>query len=273
MDRRVGIVYLVTNTVNGKRYVGITVGTAEDRFKGHVNDMQRGSQLAFHCAIRRHGAEKFTVQELEECGTIEELKQRERDLIVELQTHVSLGRGYNMTKGGDGLFGFKHTESTKQIMSEKALARSPRSKEHSANISVGLQVWHAAPENQEQRRMMYDKRDMSYHDTPEYKAKISALHTGRKRPPEAGQNISRALKALGRKVPNETKRTISDKLKGNTNARKRIVQIDTNGMIVAVYPSTYAAAAAVGKISPGAIIACCKGRIPTAHGFTWQYAD
>ena len=50
-----GVVYLITNTVNGKVYVGQTINGLSKRWKGHKNDVRKGSQNPLHRAIRCTG--------------------------------------------------------------------------------------------------------------------------------------------------------------------------------------------------------------------------
>jgi predicted GIY-YIG superfamily endonuclease len=39
---RSGLIYLITNTVNGKRYIGQTVRTLRQRWQQHVRDAKQG---------------------------------------------------------------------------------------------------------------------------------------------------------------------------------------------------------------------------------------
>lgn len=61
-----------------------------------------------------------------------------------------------------------------------------------------------------------------------------------------------------------------NKGKPNTWSSKEVKQI-LNGVIVAVYPSTVAAAKAVNG-DPSAISAVCKGKHKTSKGFQWKYS-
>jgi group I intron endonuclease len=94
-------VYLITNLVNDKYYVGKTIHTAERRWKEHVSAAHhRGSAEArypLHCAIRKYGAAAFSVQVLSESGDTNKLER----LWIEVldATH----RGYNLTLGGEGV--------------------------------------------------------------------------------------------------------------------------------------------------------------------------
>lgn len=111
-------VYLITNGVNGKRYVGFTKRSIEKRFEGHCRAADRdGSCYALHEAMRKHGIENFYVELLEICLDRPTAALREQALIIELDTHVRNGRGYNMTKGGEGVTGL--SQASIDSMAEK----------------------------------------------------------------------------------------------------------------------------------------------------------
>lgn len=110
-----GVVYLITNNVNGKRYVGQTTKTIEHRFKQHK--ALKGACRAIESAIQKHGAENFKIEVLAAAGNQKELNETETRLICELGT-VS-PNGYNLQSGG-GQTGAVH-EETKRIQREKAL--------------------------------------------------------------------------------------------------------------------------------------------------------
>ena len=96
------IAYLITNTVNGKRYVGKTEKDVAKRWLWHVRDAANGSRQAIHRAIRKYGHEKFTMQVLSVAGSEEHLNFLERYFIREFKSRNSRF-GYNMTEGGDGV--------------------------------------------------------------------------------------------------------------------------------------------------------------------------
>ena len=59
-------VYLITNRVNGKRYVGITSRGYQERFKEHIHDALNGSKTILHNAIRKYGQDNFDIILLED---------------------------------------------------------------------------------------------------------------------------------------------------------------------------------------------------------------
>lgn len=79
----------------------------------------------------------------------------------------------------------------------------------------------------------------------------------------------------GREVSNETRRKISDKLKGipNLALSVKISQLTLDGELVAEHDSIRAAQIAVGRPKQSHICACCKGKLKSAYGYIWRYTD
>lgn len=100
-------VYVITNQVNGKRYIGITTKPVEQRLHEHILASRRGVPFALYGAMRKHGEESFQIECLESCAGEELAKRRERKYIAEMN---SMESGYNMTAGGDGFACLVRTE-------------------------------------------------------------------------------------------------------------------------------------------------------------------
>ena len=115
-----GMIYLITNKVDGKQYVGQTRSHYKNhdkyrpygikfRFKNHMNKAQCNSstsQSTYLCnAVRKHGRENFSVEEIEVCN-LEHLDEREIHWIKEYNTMFP--NGYNLTFGGKSTR-YRHT--------------------------------------------------------------------------------------------------------------------------------------------------------------------
>ncbi len=59
----------------------------------------------------------------------------------------------------------------------------------------------------------------------------------------------------------------------NFGKAKEVYQYDLNGKFIMSYPSTGAAARALGIKGSSHIGECCRGKIKTYKGFKWCYAD
>ncbi len=93
------LIYLITNIVNNKQYVGQTKRTIDARWKSHVYEAKLNKyDMYFHKAIRKYGSENFRIELLETCDETT-VYDRERYWIKTLGT---LGSGYNQHEGGKG---------------------------------------------------------------------------------------------------------------------------------------------------------------------------
>lgn len=113
-----GCVYKLTNKQNGLSYVGQVAKpgkTLDIRLREHRRDAQGGIQHLLSCAIREFGWDAFEYVELvSDIDDVEEIDRLERRYIKEFDTNVSGGGvGYNMTAGGQGTFGFKWSEKSR----------------------------------------------------------------------------------------------------------------------------------------------------------------
>jgi hypothetical protein len=94
--------YLVTNSVNGKEYVGITLGSLEKRWGEHASMGKSFVDSKLKRAIRKHGADKFRIELLRnDAKSYKDLMEQEKAEIARRGTYL---RGYNGTLGGELVF-------------------------------------------------------------------------------------------------------------------------------------------------------------------------
>ena len=93
-----GYIYKITNTLNGKVYIGQTIKTIQKRFTQHKNNSNKEyfSQIVLYKAFNKYGIENFTCEEVEEVPN-EELDEREKYWIEYYNSYFD---GYNSTLGG-----------------------------------------------------------------------------------------------------------------------------------------------------------------------------
>lgn len=164
--------YRITNSVNGKIYVGV-------HKTKHLDDGYMGSGKIIKQAIEKHGKEKFNKEILEFFQTYRDALAKEREIVTE--EFLNRPDTYNLRRGGGGGFdyinnsgiskfkGKKHSEETKQIIREKralqpptnlgknlsdehkqkigaktkkALSGSTKSEEHKQKIADAIKEWH-----------------------------------------------------------------------------------------------------------------------------------
>lgn len=109
-----GFIYIITNKVNGKHYIGQTIRSIQDRWREHCREKCHSGELnmLIKRAIHKYGKENFTITELEKCGA-DILNERE---IYYISLYNSYIDGYNMTKGG--------TSGTKPLKLNKGQQKS-----------------------------------------------------------------------------------------------------------------------------------------------------
>lgn len=107
-------IYLITNTKNGKVYVGVTCKTVEYRINQHVRGALRGNvDMAICRAIKAHGKEFFTISVLD---FVEDASAAYKSEEMWITRYDSFNHGYNMTHGGEvGWQGPKSVDHKRRI--------------------------------------------------------------------------------------------------------------------------------------------------------------
>ena len=223
-----GLIYLVTNTANGKCYVGKTMLSLERRKRAHQTDALNNSPLYFHRALIKYGFEAFIWRRKFISEDETELFRKEVEYIKKLGSKNP--RGYNLTDGGEGSSGRVCSQETRE-----KVASSLRGK--------------TLPDHVKEKIRASVKRTMS---TPEYKSKISKARKGLvkserhrqnlsiskrgsnnpSKRPEVGKKIGDALR--GRSIPIEVRIKISNSLRGikkgpiPEHVRQAVIQSNKN---------------------------------------------
>lgn len=157
------IVYRITNTVNGKEYIGQTKHTLKYRWTQHLSSAVKNSKLLVHKAIRKYGKEVFVVEVLHECKTKEEMDFVETFYIVLLNTRPP--NGYNFTDGGEGTSGIKLSKEHKAKLSVshtglkgpmKGRKHSEDSKRKMSEAKEGNQIHFGFKGSEESKKRMSD---------------------------------------------------------------------------------------------------------------------
>ena len=183
------LVYLVTNKANGKKYVGQHAGNnLESYWRRNVWLAERGYQgkRLLYRAIRKYHADGFEVKSLVIVGTKQEMDYYEIALIKTWNT-TNPEKGYNITAGGLGSLGVKHSVETRTKMS-KSHGLRPMSEDNKRKLL---------------ERNKGNKYSLGKKMTEENFQKLMAVHIGAKRSDESRQRMSEAHK--GKKPSEETK--------------------------------------------------------------------
>lgn len=129
------IVYLISNSITNKVYVGYTKYILEKRWSQHCkNAMKSKTNTPFYNAIRKYGTDIWVHSILETCALATEAKTQE---VLYIEKYNSYKNGYNATLGGDGNHGIVMSEESNKKRSQ-ALKGIPKNykrmhgKRHSA---------------------------------------------------------------------------------------------------------------------------------------------
>ena len=135
-----GFVYITTNLINGKQYIGQHKGDGSDNYLGS------GDRLII--AIKKYGKHNFKREIIEFANSVEELNELERYYIT-LANAVKSEDFYNIANGGyvnphngeeNGMFGKHHTLEAKNKMSKtkKEIYANPNHYIHSKEYSMKM---------------------------------------------------------------------------------------------------------------------------------------
>lgn len=88
---------------NGKSYIGLTTTSLEQRRKEHATSAKSGDTRCLYNALRKYGmADTLELIKIDTSDTLDELRKKEIEYIVEYNSYGGDGYGYNMTRGGEG---------------------------------------------------------------------------------------------------------------------------------------------------------------------------
>jgi group I intron endonuclease len=194
-------IYIITNKVNGKQYVGMTKNIKR-RWHQHIS--ANGSAPALHAAIKKYGNDGFIYSYICDAFDFEAACDLEQVLIKQHNTKTPYG--YNLTDGGDGVRGRPMTENDKKIRRETVLkfVNSLSAEERAKKFGVKGKKFTA--EQIEKLRISNKGKNLGKKASEETRAKMSIAHKNRVRKPlseETKEKIRQSL--LGRKMPEAEK--------------------------------------------------------------------
>jgi group I intron endonuclease len=211
-------IYLITNFVDGKRYVGQTRQKLSVRWYQHNHSS--------HCcylfsAIQKHGKENFGFESICDVPTQELADEIETYYISRYRTLVP--DGYNICLGGNArslsdagrrklsafFTGRKHTEETRKKISESRIGKHP-SKETCQRISIS-KIGKSHPILEETRKKI-SKAKKGKKQSEEHRLKTANLRRGTRHTEETRCKMSKRHK--GKKLSGETRKKISNARKG-----------------------------------------------------------
>lgn len=268
-------VYVHTNKINRKQYVGITSRVPEIRW-GSNGCGYRTTQIYFYNAIKKYGWDNFE-HEIKYVNLSEdEAKSKEMELIRDLHTCIydENCNGYNMTFGGEGRTGVKASEETKRKMSEahKGEKNAFYGKHHTEEVKQKFREDRQGT-NIGESNPFYGKKH-----SDEVKRKLSECASTRigKLNPNYGNHAlaGKNHPGYGKPLSGETKRKLSESRKGKFSGKdsptaKAVYCLETDK----VYATTREASKELG-VDASSIGKICKGTYKNDNikGYHFRYA-
>jgi group I intron endonuclease len=246
-----GYVYLITNTITGKRYVGQSkCDDIETRWASHRKMLKDSIGRYLLSAYHKYGIKNFKFQIIcicfdDICDVLEE------EYIKKFNTLVP--NGYNLKTGGKSS---RHSEETKQLIAKKLRER--------VTDEIRLEMRERAKNNPifsylkvytDEEKIIKSKMQKEYWAklTNEDKTKISDERKSRMK------TSAKVVAALE---------------KGRELLRRKVRKYDINNNLIAEY-KTITEASILNNISRSSISKVCLGKpkYKTAGGYIWKYVE
>lgn len=275
-----GYIYKITNTENGKIYIGQTRKSVQKRWTHHVtcakNTSNKDYNIPFHNAIRKYGRDAFRVDTIEECDN-SLLNDREIHWIAQLKSH-DREKGYNLSLGGLGYSQYEDAEllslwndglTSREIQEKIGICRSVLSERLKA-LGISCEAI----------------KERGYKSASITSGRMIHRYTIDGKYIDSFNSVSAATKATGisnmsesAKNPNHSRggyRWSYEKVSQlppydePSNLPVPVFQYGLDGHFIAEYPSI-SEAGRINNINISSVMYACKGKLRTAGGYQWRY--
>lgn len=179
MALKIYSIYLITNLINNKVYIGQTVDHQQRWIQHRFEARKEKPRFVISQAIKKYGDNNFIFEVIASCKTQEDANETETMLIIQYKSHVDTGHGYNVSAGGSNvpktedwkkkisatLMGHFVSEETKEKMSAALMGRvvSDTTKQAVSRAQIGnthragLTAWNKGVPMLEERKQKMRK--------------------------------------------------------------------------------------------------------------------
>lgn len=113
LDEAYGYIYVTTNKVNGKKYIGQKKYDKNGKWKNYI-----GSGMALKNAVKKYGVSSFETEIINLAKTSAELNELEYEYTIK-NNCVEDKTYYNLVHGGGTVTGLKFSKETIEVLSER----------------------------------------------------------------------------------------------------------------------------------------------------------
>ena len=274
---------------NNKVYIGKT--QRKPSYRWGKNGSGYKFQKNVWDAICEYGWHNIDKQIIEQGLDKNEASEKEQ-YYIKLYNAMDNNKGYNMTAGGDGMYGWHPSEEHRQIIikTNKTRVISEESRRKNAesqrrNIAItGIIPFKGRHHSDETKRILSEKAKLRPAPimTEEIKRKISEANKRRKKGPLSEEHKKKiSIANTGHCVSEITRKKMSQKSSGINNGMygkhgvdnpnsKVVLQYSLCNEFIAEYPSIKDAYLATNASISG-ISQCCNGIIKKHKGSIWKF--
>lgn len=267
-----GIIYKITNTVNGHSYIGQTRCSLQKRWNEHIRDSKR-CDYKFHRAIRKYGENAFHAEVIE---TVPDDQLNERE-VYWVDYYDTYSNGYNSTLGGNTP---KYIDSDKIIeLWDNGLSVKEIHEElgYSFNVISNRLQGHDSFSHEESLRRGYadiQKRVCQYDCNGQYIQTFDSINAAAKH-----YNIDRTLISVCCRKKIWTGAGYQWRFEGDDPPgeykkfnKKPVLQYSNTGELLHEFASISEVERFM-NCNRYKIVKCCSGEIESAFGYVWKYAS
>lgn len=275
-----GWIYLYTNLINNKKYVG------------HTNDLKRRISEHNRCkcintsllekAILKYGIENFKIEVIYCfcCSNLKITKTKLDDLeilyIAKYHTYVHdyPNEGYNLTKGGSNNIGFRHSDEAKKKMSK---AKKGKHFTNDGSFKKGHIPWSKGKEMSDETKKKVSETKKNQWTDPKYREKLSkaskaywATHESPCKGIKYSEERKRQMSLISKGKPNPKNSGSGNGMYGKPAPNRRpVIQLNENLEFVKEWPG---AGVAEKELNITNITRACKNG-KHAGGYYWKYKN
>ena len=204
-----GVIYMITNNLNNKKYIGQTIRGFFERYneyKSDLNNKSKSNNIYLYNSFVKYGFENFKFEIIDTAKSIDELNEKEIQYIKKYNT-TNREFGYNLHEGG------RNSPLSMETREKMSINRKGKPKDENwikkAISPAGSEEAkkYGKPKTEEEKKYLSE-------NSPKY-------WQGKKRDEETVKKMSQSKKLAGIKPPNT----------------KKMVMIDSDGNLVKIYES------------------------------------